>query len=41
MKKKLGDGNISILNQLYTLQVSSNKRRLIYNENNKKEIINL
>jgi hypothetical protein len=34
-KQNLGNGNISILNQLYTLQVTSNKRKLIYNENDK------
>jgi hypothetical protein len=28
----LSQGNISVLNELYTLQVTSNKRKLIYNE---------
>lgn len=32
--KHLNQGNISILEQLYTLQVTSNKRELIYNDNN-------
>ena len=51
--KNFSDGNIEIRNDLYTLQVTNNKRKLIYDENNKlintqpyiinekKEIINL
>jgi hypothetical protein len=34
-KKHIEEGNISVINQLYTLQVTDNKRKLIYNENNK------
>lgn len=33
-RKNLSDGNISVLNEVYTLQVTSNKRKLIY-ENGK------
>lgn len=33
--RKLEEGKISILEQLYTLKVTENKRRLIYNKNNK------
>jgi hypothetical protein len=33
-RKNLSEGNISILNEIYTLQVTNNKRKLIY-ENNK------
>jgi hypothetical protein len=36
--KNLSDGNIEVRNELYTLQVTDNKRQLIYNENN--ELIN-
>jgi hypothetical protein len=34
MKKNITKGNISILNEVYTLKVTNNKRKLIY-ENNK------
>jgi len=34
-KKHIEEGNISVIDQLYTLQVTDNKRKLIYNENNK------
>lgn len=33
--KNISDGNIEIKDELYTLQVTDNKRKLIYNENNK------
>jgi len=33
--KNLSLGNIQIRNDLYTLQVTNNKRKLIYNSNNK------
>ena len=33
--KKLSKGQIEVIDQLYTLQVTDNKRKLIYNENNK------
>nr|AWB36247.1 hypothetical protein [Lactarius sp. (in: basidiomycete fungi)] len=33
--KNLSKGHISVLDQLYTLKVTENKRRLIYDENNK------
>jgi hypothetical protein len=33
-RKNLSEGNMSVLNEVYTLQVTSNKRKLIY-ENNK------
>jgi hypothetical protein len=33
--KNISSGNISVINQLYTLQVTSCKRKLIYDENNK------
>lgn len=33
--KNIIEGNIQIRNDLYTLQVTNNKRKLIYNENNK------
>jgi hypothetical protein len=29
------EGKITILNQIYTLKVTENKRRLIYDKNNK------
>jgi hypothetical protein len=31
----LSQGHISILNEIYTLKVTSNKRKLIYDNNNK------
>jgi len=33
--KKLSKGQIEVIDQLYTLKVTDNKRKLIYNENNK------
>ena len=33
--KHLTEGNIEIINEMYTLQVTDNKRELIYDENNK------
>jgi hypothetical protein len=33
--KHLSEGHIKVIDQLYTLKVTENKRRLIYNENNK------
>lgn len=33
--KNLEEGNISVRKQLYTLKVTDNKRKLVYNENNK------
>lgn len=33
--KKLSKGHVEVLDQLYTLQVTDNKRKLIYDENNK------
>jgi hypothetical protein len=33
--RKLSDGKIDILKEVYTLQVTDNKRKLIYDENNK------
>jgi hypothetical protein len=33
--KNLSEGNISLLNQLYTLKVTDNKRELVYNRDNK------
>lgn len=33
--KNLAKGEISVINELYTLKVTGNKRKLIYNENNK------
>jgi hypothetical protein len=35
MRKHLEKGHIEILSQLYTLQVTDNKRKLIYNKNKK------
>ena len=32
MYKNLNQGNITILNQIYTLKVTDNKRKIIYNE---------
>jgi hypothetical protein len=32
--KNLSEGYISIINQLYTLKVTENKRKLIYDKNN-------
>jgi hypothetical protein len=34
-RKNLEEGNISVINQLYTLKVTDNKRKLIYDNNNK------
>ena len=34
-RKNISDGNISVNNQLYTIKVTDNKRKLIYDENNK------
>lgn len=34
-RKNLQEASISVINQLYTLKVTDNKRNLIYNENNK------
>jgi hypothetical protein len=34
-RKFLNEGHIQILEQMYTLKVTDNKRKLIYNENNK------
>ncbi len=34
-RKNLSEDNMSILNEVYTLQVTNNKRKLIYDENNK------
>jgi len=34
-RKNLHEGNISVINQLYTLKVTDNKRKLIYDQNNK------
>jgi hypothetical protein len=31
----LSQGNLTIRKQLYTLQITDNKRKLIYDENNK------
>jgi hypothetical protein len=33
--RNLSEGKINILNQIYTLKVNENKRKLIYNKNNK------
>jgi hypothetical protein len=33
--RKLSEGKINLLNELYTLKVNDNKRELIYDENNK------
>lgn len=33
--RNISDGNIQVRNDLYTLQVTNNKRELIFNENNK------
>jgi hypothetical protein len=33
--RKLEEGKINILEELYTLQVNDNKRKLIYDKNNK------
>jgi hypothetical protein len=33
--KNLSEGHIEVLNYLYTLKVTDNKRQLIYDENNK------
>lgn len=33
--RNLSDGKINLLNELYTLKVNDNKRKLIYNNNNK------
>lgn len=35
MNKKLDFGHIELLEQMYTLQVTENKRKLIYGNNNK------
>jgi hypothetical protein len=35
MRKFLNKGQIEVLEQVYTLQVTDNKRKLIYNKNNK------
>jgi hypothetical protein len=32
-RKNLSDGHISVLNEVYTLKVTSNKRKLIYENN--------
>lgn len=32
--KNISDGNIEIINEIYTLQVTDNKRKLIYHDNN-------
>ena len=34
-RKNLNLGNISVINQLYTLKITDNKRKLIYNNDNK------
>jgi hypothetical protein len=34
-RKFLNEGHIKVLEQLYTLKVTDNKRQLIYDENNK------
>lgn len=34
-RRNLSEGHISILNEIYTLKVTDNKRKLIYDENNK------
>jgi hypothetical protein len=34
MMKNISEGTISILDQLYTLKVTDNKRKLIYSKNN-------
>ena len=34
-RKFLGDGHIKVLDELYTLKITENKRKLIYNNNNK------
>jgi hypothetical protein len=33
--KNLSEGHISVLDQLYTLKVTDNKRKLIYGDDNK------
>ena len=33
--RKLSDGKINLLEELYTLEVNDNKRQLIYDKNNK------
>lgn len=33
--RNLSEAKITILNQIYTLKVTENKRRLIYDKNNK------
>jgi hypothetical protein len=33
--KNLEEGNISVIEQLYTLKVTNNKRKLVYDENDK------
>jgi hypothetical protein len=33
--RKLSEGKINILDELYTLKVTDNKRKLVYDENNK------
>jgi hypothetical protein len=33
-RKNISGGNIEVLDQVYTLKVTDNKRKLIYNENN-------
>jgi hypothetical protein len=35
MTKFLNEGHIEVLDQMYTLQVTENKRKLIYDENSK------
>ena len=33
--RNLNEGKITLLDSIYTLQITDNKRQLIYNENNK------
>jgi len=37
-RKNLKEGHIELLEQMYTLKVTENKRKLIYNKNNKPEL---
>jgi len=34
-RKFLNEGHIEVIDQLYTLKITDNKRKLIYNENGK------
>jgi len=34
-RKNLSDGHIKVLNELYTIKITDNKRKLIYDKNSK------